>query len=159
MSTGRFPSTTSIGGRCLGATPAVVAGVVAAAACVALAVRLAVGGPRGGAVARGGAADDDDDIDFVPADVAKIALIRETVRAQLRRIQADAAALAGAKLRPAEATLRQRALSEEITRVLLLLDGVVVRDAAAKAERKALVAEVMALAQEVAPDTSSDRPE
>ena len=132
--------------QALRSRPALAVGVVlAGAALAAVVLRAAVAGPSAASVA-------DDDVDFVAADVAHTARLRERVRARLDAVLKEEVVLRGiaAEREWTNAEqMRWRGLSEECTRMLLELDGVVVTHPEARAARKELIADVLKVAEDL----------
>ena len=120
----------------------VIAGAVAAGGILVYAlVRLA--GPRSNAEPVC------DDVDFVAADVAHMARMRENVRSRLHAVAEEEATLRGLLAdhpRTDSELMRWRGLSEECTRMLLELDGATVHHPDARLTRKQLIADVLKVA-------------
>uniref|UniRef100_A0A7S1MII0 BAG domain-containing protein n=1 Tax=Neobodo designis TaxID=312471 RepID=A0A7S1MII0_NEODS len=131
----------NLSGHALGSGPVIGAAVAAGALALYFVVRAIRSGADGPVAS--------DEVDFVAADVALMARMRDDIHRRLDAVTAEEATLRAAAADHAKTDaeqMRWRGLSEECTRILLELDGATVHHPDARVSRKQLIADVLKVA-------------
>jgi hypothetical protein len=147
MSTGKIsPVPAATGGSLFTSSQAMIAAAAAGVFCLAVTYKalFSEDSSARGQLRRQLSADGE--VDFVPADVARMTMIAASVRHRVKELKDQSTALKFAENRDAAEKVR-RALGENITDILLELDAIDARDDEARMVRKQLVAEVLAASE------------